>query len=134
MTEWVKPSLLEVAVNIGESTERLAAPPMKIAELGLAPGWLCGVALTGANQLGSATTDTDGRMTVLEIGTLDLSHVRLFVLSACETNVGTIATGAGVLGLQRAWESAGVHATVASLWQVSDVATAEWMSECYRPL
>ncbi|MBS0201846.1 MAG: CHAT domain-containing protein [Planctomycetes bacterium] len=112
-----------------------AAGAEKITDLN--PGLLSGIALAGANPkpgnsaLGNAQMD-DGVMTALEVASLDLSHIDLAVLSACETGLGLSAGGEGLLGLQRSFQAAGARSTVASLWKVDDSATQVLMIEFYR--
>ncbi len=51
----------------------------------------------------------------------------LVLLSACQTGLGKIAPGEGTLSLSRAFQAAGCPATVMSLWEVRDDATAGLM-------
>jgi CHAT domain-containing protein len=100
---------------------------------GFHPGLLSGLVLAGANRPVRADRD-DGILTALEVAELDLGGVELAVLSACETGLGETAGGEGVLGLQRAFQTAGAHAVVASLWKVPDRATKELMARFYANL
>jgi CHAT domain-containing protein len=59
---------------------------------------------------------------------------RLAVLSGCASAGGKILSGEGVLGLTGAFAAAGVPAIVATLWPVSDRATARLMESFYRAL
>jgi CHAT domain-containing protein len=93
------------------------------------PALLCGLVCAGANR---PTADDDGVLTALEIADLDLGGVELAVLSACETGLGEVAGGDGVLGLQRAFQLAGARTTVTSLWQVPDEATESLMTRFYE--
>ena len=93
------------------------------------PGLMSGLALAGANK---PQGDDDGVLTALEVGDLDLSRVELAVLSACETGLGAVAGGEGVLGLQRAFQVAGARTTVTSLWKVDDDATRTLMGRFYQ--
>jgi CHAT domain-containing protein len=104
--------------------------------VGFHPGLQCGLALAGANRKSEADGKTidDGILTAIEVASLDLRNVELVVLSACETGLGKTASGEGVLGLQRAFEMAGAHNVVASLWKVDDRATVALMRVFYHKL
>ncbi len=57
----------------------------------------------------------------------------LVVLSGCSSGVGRIPAGAGLLGLARAWLSAGARAVVSSAWPVPDD-SGELFQDFYRRL
>ena len=97
------------------------------------PGLLSGIVLTGANQP-PVEGKGDGILTALEVGELDLGGVELATLSACETGLGKTAGGEGVLGLQRAFQTAGARTTVTSLWKIPDDATRSLMIDFYENL
>ncbi|MBN1850827.1 MAG: CHAT domain-containing protein [Deltaproteobacteria bacterium] len=75
----------------------------------------------------------DGRLTVNELYTMDL-NAELITLSACETGLGQLASGDDVVGLTRGFMYAGAKTIVASLWPVSDEATAYLMTSFYQNL
>lgn len=61
-------------------------------------------------------------------------HADLVTLSACETGLGKEMRGEGLIGLTRAFQFAGARSVLASLWNVSDESTAEFMKDFYRHL
>jgi CHAT domain-containing protein/Tfp pilus assembly protein PilF len=98
------------------------------------PGLLSGIVLAGANIRPTPTGHDDGILTALEVAELDLSGVELAVLSACETGLGEVAGGEGLLGLQRAFQVAGADSVIASLWKVDDEPTRALMARFYENL
>jgi tetratricopeptide (TPR) repeat protein/CHAT domain-containing protein len=99
------------------------------------PLLLAGLALAGANgrrENGGTAHGEDGILTAEEIASLDLSAVEWAVLSACETGVGEIQPGEGVLGLRRAFETAGAGTLIMSLWKVQDETSRHWMRTLYE--
>lgn len=91
------------------------------------------IALTPSQNAANGTPTTqDGFLTTSEILGLKL-NASLVVLSACNTGRGTI-TGDGVIGLSRAFISAGVPSAIVSLWAVPDEPTADLMTEFYRQM
>jgi CHAT domain-containing protein len=111
-----------------------ADTPIDVTATESHPGLLCGIALAGANRGPEDERSDDGILTALEVASLDLSKVELVVLSACETGLGTVVRGEGVLGLQRSFQMAGARNSVTSLWKVDDTATQTMMIEFYRNL
>jgi CHAT domain-containing protein len=97
----------------------------------LSPFLLSGLACAGANVKG---TPGRGLLTAEALVSADLSGLELAVLSACDTGLGEVGGGEGVLGLQRAFHVAGCKNVVASLWKVEDEATAALMQLLYRNL
>jgi CHAT domain-containing protein len=96
------------------------------------PLLLSGLAFSGANRRRDAKPgQEDGILTAEEIAALDLSGVEWAVLSACDTGVGQILPGEGVLGMRRAFEIAGAGTTILSLWPVDDEAARDWMTRLY---
>jgi hypothetical protein len=74
----------------------------------------------------------DGILTAEEVAALDLSGVDWVILSACDTGVGIIRAGEGVLGLRRAFQIAGAQTLITSLWAVDDESTRKWMRYLYE--
>jgi CHAT domain-containing protein/Tfp pilus assembly protein PilF len=73
----------------------------------------------------------DGTLHAAEIYNLQL-NAHLVTLSACETGIGTIAEGEGMMSLSRAFQYAGAQNLLVSLWQVSDRSTARLMVDFYK--
>jgi CHAT domain-containing protein/tetratricopeptide (TPR) repeat protein len=96
----------------------------------------CGVVLAGVNERRDLVTlaPDDGVVTGLELCTLDLSHTRLAVLSACETAVGSAVAGDAVHGLRRACHLAGAHVVISCLWSVADADSAQVVASLYDSL
>lgn len=115
------------------SKNALATDSFRGEAIGFHPGLLSGLVLAGANHPPKIGQD-DNILTALEVAELDLRGVSLAVLSACETGLGKVAGGEGVLGLQRAFQISGVHSVVASLWTVPDQPTRVLMERFYDNL
>jgi CHAT domain-containing protein len=75
----------------------------------------------------------DGYLQASEIYHLHM-NADLVVLSACETGLGRMVRGEGVLGLPRAFFYAGARSVLVSLWSVSDRSTAQLMTSFYGSL
>jgi len=121
---------------------RPAEPSRAAAQPPASPVWveqpdnpllLSGLALAGANLRDQSPAGADdGILTAEEVASLDLTGVNLAVLSACDSGLGPIERGEGILGLRRAFQIAGARAVLTSLWPVDDVATRAWMVAFYR--
>ncbi len=97
------------------------------------PLLLSGLALAGANRRAAAGADEDdGILTAEEVASLNLEGVEWAVLSACDTGLGAVTSGEGVLGLRRAFQVAGVRTVIMSLWPVEDRAARQWMEALYK--
>jgi len=88
-----------------------------------------GTGIPGALAFAPSGND-NGLLTSSEIFDLKL-NASLVVLSACNTGRGKL-TGDGVIGLSRAFLSAGVPSIIVSLWAVNDASTAFLMTQFYR--
>jgi len=76
-------------------------------------------------------TANDGILTAAEVGTLDLEGTKLVVMSACETGLGDLRSGEGVMGLRRGFIQAGTQNLMMTLWPVSDSLTVAVMKDFY---
>ncbi|MDH4057796.1 MAG: CHAT domain-containing protein, partial [Cyclobacteriaceae bacterium] len=75
----------------------------------------------------------DGNLFSGEIYNLRLK-ADLVTLSACQTGLGKISKGEGVIGLSRALVYAGANNIIVSFWSVGDKSTAKLMSDFYKLL
>ena len=73
----------------------------------------------------------DGYLTLGETALLDLD-ADMVCLSACDTGLGQVKRGDGMVGFSRAFMIAGAKRVGVSLWSVDDEATAEFMTRLYR--
>jgi CHAT domain-containing protein len=97
------------------------------------PLLLSGLAFAGANWRSSARADEDdGILTAEEVAGLDLTGLDWAVLSACDTGLGVVRVGEGVLGLRRAFQTAGARTIIMSVWSVEDRSTRQWMRALYQ--
>ena len=73
----------------------------------------------------------DGYLTIGEASSLNL-NAQMVCLSACQTGLGEIKNGEGIVGLSRAFMVAGTKNVGVTLWSVDDAATAEFMTRMYK--
>lgn len=97
-----------------------------------------GLFLSGANQTLRTPImfgdSFDGILTAYEISKVRFENLDLVVLSACNSGLGDIDSGEGVLGLQRGFKKAGAKSILMTLWSVDDNATHELMMKFYDEL
>jgi len=91
-----------------------------------------GLALTTEGKI-TASSPEDGMLRSSEIFGLNISS-DMVVLSACNTGLGKVVKGEGILGMQRSFFYAGASTVVVSLWNVYDRSTASFMNEFYKAL
>jgi len=75
----------------------------------------------------------DGFLHAYEVLSIPLS-CDLVTLSACETGLGRLYGGEGLIGLTRSFLYAGAHQVLVSLWSVNDASTAILMERFYENL
>ena len=94
------------------------------------PLLLSGLLLSGA-AVAAPTGGDDGVLTAFEVMNLDLTGTELVTLSACDTGLGEVASGEGVMGLRSAFLTSGARSLVLSLWKVPDTQTQLLMEDFY---
>ncbi|MFN7945548.1 MAG: CHAT domain-containing tetratricopeptide repeat protein [Blastocatellia bacterium] len=85
------------------------------------------------SQVDAQGARQNGYLRTLDVFRLRL-NAELVALSGCQTALGREISGEGLVGLTRGFMYAGARRVMASLWQVSDVATAELMRRFYQGL
>ena len=88
-----------------------------------------GLVLSLYNQQGEPE---NGQLFLEDIFNLNLSNSELVVLSACDTGLGSLVKGEGIVGISRGFMYAGTPRLVVSLWSVDDLATSVLMSKFYQ--
>jgi CHAT domain-containing protein len=73
----------------------------------------------------------DGYLTMEEIAGLQM-RADVAVLSGCQTGLGKVVAGEGVVSLSHAVLRAGANATLVSQWKVLDESTRRFMAAVYR--
>lgn len=123
----VTPEAVRSAAARGPGVIHLAGHVL--AEPGAQPGYSLasaassGAALRPEDELAlRLSLDPDGRPELLR--PRDISRMRvpgsLVVLSGCSSGRGVVQSAAGLMGLSRAWLSAGASGAIGSLWPVAD--------------
>jgi CHAT domain-containing protein len=83
--------------------------------------------------LQTSSNQEDGNLFAGEIYNLKL-NANLVTLSACQTGLGKISKGEGVIGLSRALIYAGAQHLIVSFWSVADESTALLMKNFYTEM
>jgi CHAT domain-containing protein len=86
-----------------------------------------------AGDAAPTTADDDGRLEARELINYDIA-ADLMVLSACETGLGRIGAGEGVIGLSWAALVAGAGNVAVSLWRVDAASTGTLMTAMHQQL
>ena len=73
----------------------------------------------------------DGVLVINEVSDLNIKP-ELVMLSACQTALGKLMPGEGVMGLNQAFIAAGAKSTLTSLWPVNDYATSLFVQNFYK--
>lgn len=76
----------------------------------------------------------DGALRAYEIAQMRLPNARLVVLSACQSGVERFYRGEGMIGLGRAFLSAGATSVVSSFWAVDSDVSAVLMADFHKQL
>lgn len=129
-----EPESLERPLRPAEGWGRLQGPGMEN------PLLRSGLAMAGAQTYldhGFASLPAaaeDGLLNADDVVGLDLIDTELVVTSACDTALGDVQAGEGVMGLRRAFVLAGAKSMVMSLWRVDDGVAVETMDRYYHHL
>ncbi|OGW22723.1 MAG: hypothetical protein A2077_01730 [Nitrospirae bacterium GWC2_46_6] len=83
------------------------------------------------SQFKTESGGEDGYLRMAEVAELKL-NADFVNLSACETGLGKIYGGEGVVGLTQSFLIAGANGLSVSLWQVEDVSTSKFMTGLYE--
>lgn len=75
----------------------------------------------------------DGLLQSYEIASLDI-NTDLTVLSACNTGLGKLYSGEGMIGLNQSFFIAGSKSLCLTLWSISDASTSSFMNYFYSNL
>lgn len=78
--------------------------------------------------------DNDGILLSSEIENLRFKNLRLVVLSACDSGIGSVNCNDGIKGLQRSFRIAGAQSMIVSLKKVDDEGTLNFMTDFYTKL
>ncbi len=133
----LRPATLLTGRRADETAWKLAAPAAGLIHIATHSHLTRGSPLFSSLEM-SPSSDDDGHLEVHEILRLNLS-ADVAVLSGCETAQASgyaadLPPGDEIVGLARAFLSAGARTVVATLWPVRDRAAADFMVEFHAAL
>jgi CHAT domain-containing protein len=94
---------------------------------------ISGVAFARGESNNSGSVPSDGILYAGETYSLDLD-ADLLVLSSCESGIGKLVRGEGMMSLTRGFLYSGTDNIIFSLWKIPDKHTSELMVSFYRKL
>jgi CHAT domain-containing protein len=103
-----------------------------LATHGLASNTLPGM-MEPALALSMVPEGTDGFLTMTEVMGLN-AHADVVALTACQSGLGRLLPGEGVMSLGRAFQVAGAKTVVMSLWSVSEEGSVKLMEHFFTHL
>ncbi|RMG87305.1 MAG: CHAT domain-containing protein [Bacteroidetes bacterium] len=79
----------------------------------------------------SPASDAENVLYANEIRSIDIQS-DLVVLSSCESGIGKLMRGEGLMALNRSFLEAGANNVLFSLWKINDQFSKDWMMEFYK--
>jgi CHAT domain-containing protein len=73
----------------------------------------------------------DGVLRIFEIEKLSLEGCRLVTVSSCQSGLGAMVSGEGVVGVNRGFLKAGASRVMVTLWEIRDSTTPDFMAGFY---
>lgn len=86
-----------------------------------------------AKPVEPSSSSDDGHLYAYEIYSMELK-AELAVLTACETGIGAVHSGAGVMSLAHSFMFAGCPSVVMSLWKIDEKTNAQIVTAFYKYL
>ncbi|MEO5599884.1 MAG: CHAT domain-containing tetratricopeptide repeat protein [Cyclobacteriaceae bacterium] len=120
----------KVFINSTADLFRKQAPQFKVLHLALHSYVNDEMPLFSRLVFTSSSSSVESEITANDLYGMEL-HAEMAVLSACESGIGQLKRGEGMMSLSRAFMYAGVPSTVIGLWKVPDQATYLLMERFY---
>lgn len=84
--------------------------------------------------LAAATAEGDGLLTAVELLEIELPRQPIVVLASCESMGGFMSKSSGPIGLARPLLENGASSVVATLWEIDDEASREFVTRLHQGL